>query len=35
MEERGLLLTAASGFSPMLTTSGASTISSRVRSIDP
>src|SRR5207302_5071212 len=35
MEERGLLLMAASGFSPMPTTSGASTRSSRLRSTLP
>src|SRR6266550_2461164 len=35
MEERGLLLMAASGFSPMPTTSGASTMSSRLRSTSP
>src|ERR1051325_1935869 len=34
-DERGLLLTAASGFSPMPTTSGASTISRRSRSTAP
>ena len=35
MDERGLLLIAASGFSPIPTTSGASTTSSRARSTSP